>query len=356
MSRFRKLKSPTVWRRLAQAAWRAPDDPTIHGQLDIDATEVLRFIEELRNQWNHHVTITDLVVKSLARAISVYPVINGVIRRGTFYQRETVDIFVLVARDADELGRGGGLSGVKVETADRSSLVDIRRRLESRLGEVRAHRDPTFDRLESALSHVPDWLMRPVVKTIDALSFHLDLDLSTFGGLERDPFGSAIVTNVGMMGLSDGFAPLFPLAHCPILIAVGEIRDKPHVFEDQVVARPTLTLGCTADHRFVDGLGAAKMVKSLRETLEDPFNHLSMDLVSMGLVSMDLVSMGLIENGPISKKKRPSRPRRKLSSGEAETPKDNAKRSQTDSPGSRKVTKRPSTRRVSVEKGNCSKT
>jgi len=62
----------------------------------------------------------------------------------------------------------------------------------------------------------------------------LDFDLPA-QGMPRDPFGSAIVTNVGMFGIDTAFAPLLPMARCPMLILVPEVRRRP--FVDRPCAR-----------------------------------------------------------------------------------------------------------------------
>jgi hypothetical protein len=59
----------------------------------------------------------------------------------------------------------------------------------------------------------------------------------------------------GMMGLVEAYAPFTPWAHVPLLLMVGSIKQRPAVDEESgaVVARPTLTLTVTLDHRFADG-------------------------------------------------------------------------------------------------------
>ena len=53
-------------------------------------------------------------------------------------------------------------------------------------------------------------------------------------GVKPFPFGSCLVTSVGMMGLDVAFAPFTPFARVPILVMVGAIREKPVVVDGEV--------------------------------------------------------------------------------------------------------------------------
>ena len=89
-----------------------------------------------------------------------------------------------------------------------------------------------------------------------------------------DTFGSAMITNVGMFGLQQGFAPAFPLGRTAIVILVGEVTKKPVVVEDEIVVRPILSLHATVDHRIVDGYHAGVLAKHMREAILDPTTHM----------------------------------------------------------------------------------
>ena len=89
-------------------------------------------------------------------------------------------------------------------------------------------------------------------------------------GLPRQPFGSAMVTSVGMFGVQKAYGPLSPLYRIPILALVSEIAQKPVVSDGEIVARPMLTVTATMDHRFLDGSHAARVARNVRAYLEDP--------------------------------------------------------------------------------------
>ena len=79
-----------------------------------------------------------------------------------------------------------------------------------------------------------------------------------------------MVTSVGMFGVQKAYGPLAPLYRIPILALVSEVTKKPVVIDDEIVARPILTVTATMDHRYLDGAHAARLARSVRSYLENP--------------------------------------------------------------------------------------
>jgi pyruvate dehydrogenase E2 component (dihydrolipoamide acetyltransferase) len=116
---------------------------------------------------------------------------------------------------------------------------------------------------------LPWWLARPTLAAADFLANELHVDLPA-RGLPNDPFGSAMITNVGMFGIDTAFAPFFPGARCPMIVLVTEVRQRPWVVDGDVVSRPILRLCATFDHRVIDGYHAGKLSKADSDHLEHP--------------------------------------------------------------------------------------
>jgi pyruvate dehydrogenase E2 component (dihydrolipoamide acetyltransferase) len=90
-------------------------------------------------------------------------------------------------------------------------------------------------------------------------------------GLEAFPFGSCIITSVGMFGLDEGFAPPTPFARVPVYVLVGAVQERPAVVDGAIVPRPQLTLCATVDHRFMDGYQGGVLAKVVRDVLANPW-------------------------------------------------------------------------------------
>jgi pyruvate/2-oxoglutarate dehydrogenase complex dihydrolipoamide acyltransferase (E2) component len=252
------------WRKVASATWRDPLDPQIYGDLEIDASKLLSFIEDARAATGAHVTVTHLVGRAIARALGENPDLNVRMRRGRFVPRDTVAIFFVVAVEG-----GKDLSGVRVREADRKSAVEIAEELAARAAKVRTGEDADFGRSKKLLAVTPASVLRLSLKLVTWLTSDLGLDLRRFG-LRSYPFGSAMVTSVGMFGIQHAYAPLSPFYRVPFLALVSEVTMRPTVVDGEIVARPMLTISATMDHRYLDGSHAASLARTVCEYLEDP--------------------------------------------------------------------------------------
>ena len=114
---------------------------------------------------------------------------------------------------------------------------------------------------------LPWWLARPATWASDLLVNELHVELP---GMPGDPFGSAIITSVGMFGIDAAFAPFVPLARCPMLILVPEVRPRPWAVGDTACVRPVLRLCATFDHRIIDGAAAGRFAARLTELFASP--------------------------------------------------------------------------------------
>lgn len=263
---FRPIRDASSFRRLAAAMWRRPVDPTIHGSIDLDVTETLRFIDSYRRATGRRLTITHVVARAVARALAAHPELNAKVRfGGRLEQRTSVDLFVSVSTDG-----GRDLSGARVARADGLSLEQLIDAVESGARGVRSGQDPSYQKSRNLFRVLPWWLLRPLLALVDFLSNELHLDLPA-QGMPRDPFGSAVITNVGPFGIDTAFAPFVPLGRAAMLLLLSEVRPRPVVTGDgRIEARPVLRLCGTFDHRVIDGYGAGLLARAIREQVEHP--------------------------------------------------------------------------------------
>src|SRR5688572_3278104 len=186
------------WRRIASAMWGAPDDPQIFGALDLDASPMLAYIANARRAGSR-VTPTHLVGRAVAYALSEVPDLNVRIRNGRAYPRDSIDMFFITA-----VAHGHDLSGVKITDAWHKSAVELSRELAIRSGAQKRGTDRELARSKRVMDAIPHRILRGGLRASAFLAEDLGLDLPGIG-LPRAPFGSAMVTSVGMFGLPQGF-------------------------------------------------------------------------------------------------------------------------------------------------------
>ncbi len=274
MSQFTPQEDVSSFRRMAAGMWRSPSDPSIYGSMDVDATASLAFLRDHGERTGCKITITHLVARAVALALRDQPELNAKIRFwGRLEQRASVDVFVTVATDGNK-----DLSGARIDAADTKSLVELAGELRARTTKIRRGEDASYKQTKRAFKQMPWWMARPTAWLSDLLVNELHVDLAK-QGMPTDAFGSAIVTSVGMFGIDSAFAPFVPLARCPMLILVPEVRPRPWAVFDHatgvaggghVEVRPVLRLCATFDHRIIDGAAAGRFAARLTKLFETP--------------------------------------------------------------------------------------
>src|SRR4029078_6214212 len=119
---------------------------------------------------------------------------------------------------------------------------------------------------------MPSFLLPWILRITSFFAYTLNFNMSLFG-VPKDAFGSVMITNVGSLGLDVAYPPLFHYALLPMLIALGAILTAPVVENGAIVVGKTMKVNVTFDHRFIDGVHAAAMAKTMRAWMEHPFEH-----------------------------------------------------------------------------------
>lgn len=266
---LRPFTHASSFRRIAAVAWDPPRDPTVYGTVEVRAEALLQWIDLKRHETGERITITHAVVRALALALRKHPDCNAIVRWGRPQLREDVDIFAQVAVESGDKVGSTDLSGVVIRKADQKDICAISGELRQGSARIRRDEDAAFKRTKSQAMMLPSLLMGPALRLIAFLQYTLNID-TTFLGAPRDPFGSAMVTSLGMMGIRMGYAPFFPLAATALVVLVGSVEDRAVVDDGVVVPGKVLLLNATCDHRIIDGFHAAKLAYEMKQLLENP--------------------------------------------------------------------------------------
>jgi pyruvate dehydrogenase E2 component (dihydrolipoamide acetyltransferase) len=137
---------------------------------------------------------------------------------------------------------------------------------------MKAGDDPDFARAKRTMEALPRPLLRLALRLSAWIAGEHAKSIRALG-VSASPFGSAMVTSVGMLGLPIGFAPIAWMYRVPLLVLVGEIVPKPVVVADQIAIRPMLPMTMTIDHRYVDGAQLGEALTAFRAYLTNPATH-----------------------------------------------------------------------------------
>ena len=208
--------------RLAASAREAP-----HFYLTVVAAadDLLAFRAQANQRGGADVkiTLTDLLIRACATALSAHPEVNVSWDETRILRHRHVSVGIAVAID-------DGLIVPVIRDAGRKTLSEIARESRDLITRARARK-----------------------LTPDELSG-----------------GTFTVSNLGMYGIRQFTAVINPPQAA--ILAVGEAVRQPVVHGDQIAIATTMTLTLSIDHRALDGATAARFLTRLRELIEQPLD------------------------------------------------------------------------------------
>lgn len=266
-----KSEGGAVFRKIAMGSWKTAADPSVYGMLEIDMTASLSYLEKINKNSEHKIGVTELVGRATALVLKKRPEMNGLIKWGRIYLRENVSLFyqVNVPGSVDDPVGKSNLLGLTIDKAETKSLLQISQELKEKASSIKSGHENEMTKSVRTLSFVPWQLMRYVLNATSFMNYDLNFPMHLLG-LPKDPFGSVMITNVGSMGIDAAWAPLVPYTKVPLLLTIGMIKDRPWVVDGKIVIRPVMRIGCTFDHRFMDGSHAAAMGKLFEKYFQQP--------------------------------------------------------------------------------------
>jgi hypothetical protein len=78
------------------------------------------------------------------------------------------------------------------------------------------------------MNFIPSFLGSPLIWICSYISMAVGINIPPLA-LRNDSFGHIILTNIGTLGLSKGYAPLCPPMHAMGLFCMGTIEKRPIV-------------------------------------------------------------------------------------------------------------------------------
>jgi pyruvate dehydrogenase E2 component (dihydrolipoamide acetyltransferase) len=230
--------------------------------MEIEATPIVEYVTSVSAASGVRVTLTHVVGKAVAAGLRAVPDFNARVVFGRIVPYPRVDVGFAV-----DMADGGDLAPVTLRAVDTMTTIEIAREVAHRADRVRDGADRDFAASNTWIRATPRALIRPVLGF--ASLWNGGLGLRAFGQ-PGFPLGGAFISNIGSLGLDEGYMAPLPLARCPLYICIGAVHERPLVAAGAVVVRPVVILTATADHRIIDGAHAARLATFLRSALADP--------------------------------------------------------------------------------------
>ena len=208
-----------IARRLTESKTTVPH---FYLSAPVIANDMLNFRTKY-NEWaDKKVSVTDLILKSVAAAFTDVPAANVIWTEASLRQFSDVDISIAVA-------------------ADKGLVTPV----------VRAVNQMNLGQLGLATTDL--------------------IDRARAGTLKQNEIegGSFSVTNLGMYGTDEFSAILNPPQSA--ILAVGAAKQKPVVIDGEIQIRSIINFTLSVDHRAIDGALAAQWLAAFVKRFENPF-------------------------------------------------------------------------------------
>ena len=190
--------------------------------VDVSAFQLLRAQINSDLRETEKISVTDLLVKAVAKALERHPRINSTLSGESIKVLKEINIGVAVAL-------AEGLIVPVVKEANKKSIYDVS-------------------------SEIRDFGKRARKNKV---------------AMEEMTGSTFTITNVGGYGSVDWFTPIINQPESAIL-GVGRTVKMPVVVDDQITIRPMMGLSLAFDHRIIDGAPAAEFLATLLKLIEKP--------------------------------------------------------------------------------------
>jgi pyruvate dehydrogenase E2 component (dihydrolipoamide acetyltransferase) len=211
----------TIGEQMAQSKYTAPH---VSHHDEFDATSLVALREELAAAVDGvNLTYLPFVVKAITAALAEYPYLNASLdeEREEIVLHDEYNIGIAVSTDA-------GLMVPVIDDADQKGL----------------------ERLATEITDLADRARARKIKP------------------EEMQGGTFTITNIGAIG-GEFSSPIINHPEAAIF-AMGPIKKRPWVVDDEVCARKTMRFSMSVDHRLVDGADAARFSNRIKELLVEP--------------------------------------------------------------------------------------
>lgn len=236
---------------------------------EVDVTEAREYIREFKARTGEGLSFTGWVMKCIGQAVSEHKHIHAM-RKGkkSLILFDDVDISVVIER----------LVGSSDNPSESLPMPYVVRRVNEKTVEEIHNEIRTAQKESLGAGEVQLGTRRNISLT---RAFNLMprfiRNLLVWRRLTKDPFfakktmGTIVVSSVGSIGKSSGYAWAIPIGIHPVVFALGSITKKPGIVGEEIRIREYLSMTVLFDHDVTDGAPVVRFIERLNELLESSY-------------------------------------------------------------------------------------
>lgn len=234
----------------------------------IDATELVKFLEQKNSNQDYKTTVFHCLITGLARMVKERPLMNRFIQGYRMYERKEISLsFVAKRRFAD----GAEESLMVIVPKDDDNLDTISRKIVGDVKEIRKSEHSTggIDELLDKFAALPRLVLIIAIRIIRWLDFWgINPKVLTDG----DPnYTTILASNLGSIQCPSVYHHLNNYGTNSIMVTVGTLHKEEMLMPDgSKEIRYVIDIGATLDERIADGFYFARSLKLIKHICSNP--------------------------------------------------------------------------------------
>ena len=207
-----------------------------------------------------------IIYSAMVRVIAERPQLNRFAVNGVIYQRNKITIALAIKKNLTDEGEE---TTTKTDFTGKENIFEVKEKIDKVIARNKdVETDNGTDKLAKALTVIPTWLLRLIIKFLKFLDKHGMLPKAI---IEASPFHtSAFLTNVGSLGIDSIYHHIYNFGTTSMFFSMGR-KKKSYIFEDdEIKEERCITISFVGDERICDGYYYANSFKMLQRYLRKP--------------------------------------------------------------------------------------
>ena len=229
----------------------------------------LKYLDEYINKKAEEgirLSYMNIIYAALVRIINERPNLNRFAMHGALYERDKIYVSLVIKKSFSDDGQE---TPTKLAFDGTENIFEVKEKLDNAIEENKdVSNSNSTDKLASALSLIPTWLIRI---TIRFLAFLDKYGLMPRKIIDASPFHTSVfLTNVGSLGIDSIYHHIYNFGTTSMFFSMGK-KKKSFIFEDdEFREEKSITLAFVGDERICDGYYYASSFKLLSKYLKKP--------------------------------------------------------------------------------------
>jgi len=263
----RRIKNLPPLFKIIPQVMRTRSDSQVYYDYDMPITAMDEYISKKAEE-GIKISYMTIIYAAMVRLIALKPQLNRFVMNCETYSRDEILISLAIKKNLTEEGEE---TTIKLPFKGTENIFEVKEKLDN---VINANKDVNnsneTDLLATALSIIPNFLLKPIVSLIMFLDKYGMLPKAI---INASPFHtSAFLTNVASLGIDAIFHHLYDFGTTGLFLAMGK-KKKSYIYDDEnnnFKEEKCISLAFVCDERICDGYYFANAVKQFNKFLKKP--------------------------------------------------------------------------------------